>query len=180
MKKSTLFMAPKVAFAQCAVISTTGITLRDMIQQVAMSAIFHSVQSQNNDIGIKLFESMVDGLRKQSLVTYLETYGNFSWDKDAKALVHVRNPANERDTAKLSAEQVTELHAVLSANPWYDASGKEEICTTLDVAAEVTKLIKRIQKSVKKGHTVTGEGSLAEIMLAYSRGEKVSVNIVPA
>lgn len=177
-KPAVSFLPPKAAFTLCAAIAVQGMTLRDNVQLAAMSAIYHSVQSQNNDVGIRLVESFTDGMRKASIVAYLEQHGNFRWDAEAKALVHHRNPEVAVPVdGKLSKDDTANMHALLSANPWYDAKPESEIVSIVDVNEMISKLVKRIQKAVKDGKEIKFSGSTAEIIMAVARGDEISVTI---
>lgn len=138
------FLAVSEAIAKIGKIETRQKLQDKDIQEVCMSAIFHANTPKDNnaDIGLKLFAGVAK--RDQSkLVAYLTRHGNFSYDTKTKVLAFQR-----KSDVVTDADQ---LHAVLSANMWYNATPDQPIVDHYDAAKAVAALVKKIQQEIKDG-----------------------------
>lgn len=128
--------AQSVLTKEIATIGRAGIKLTKMIQDAAVQAIGYSLVHGDITIGQRLFEACPKGVRRNSLVAFLEKFGAFQWDAKNKRLAHRKN----------STEFTEAYEQDLMATPWDDAKPEPEIVSVFDVTKEFDKFIKRMEK----------------------------------
>ena len=116
--------------------------LQAEIQIAAVNAIGHSIENGDIRFGQKLFDVLPSGVRRASLVAFLEKHGNFCYLKDEKKFAYYK--------AQTSYDEVA-----LLATSWASAKS-ENIVSEYDVQAMFDSLMKRIESAIKK----SGDGSV--------------------
>ncbi len=116
--------------------------LQAEIQIAAVNAIGHSIENGDIRFGQKLFDVLPSGVRRASLVAFLEKHGNFAYLKDEKKFAYYK--------AQTSYDEVA-----LLATSWASAKS-ENIVSEYDVQDMFDKLMKRIESAIKK----SGDGSV--------------------
>ena len=116
--------------------------LQAEIQIAAVNAIGHSIENGDIRFGQKLFDVLPSGVRRASLVAFLEKHGNFAYLKDEKKFAYYK--------AQTSYDEVA-----LLATSWASAKS-ENIVSEYDVQAMFDSLMKRIESAIKK----SGDGSV--------------------
>jgi hypothetical protein len=82
----------------------------------------------------------IKGLRFNSFVKYLETFGQLAYDKELKTMVY-------RKRTDVITDPV-QLITALADTRWHTAIKAEAVESIYDVAAQVEKLIEKIEKSI--------------------------------
>lgn len=121
-------------------IARRGMQLTRDIQAAAVAAIGYSVVHGDITAGQRLFDAMATSLRRDSLVAYLEKYGNFAWMKSDKKFAYYAavSQVSEHDWSKMEAE--------LMNIAWDKAKRENEIVSAYDVSAEFDKFMKKMEK----------------------------------
>jgi hypothetical protein len=128
--------------SKIAQIGKTAGELQSEIQIAAVNAIGHSIENGDIRFGQKLFDVLPSGVRRASLVAFLEKHGNFAYLKDEKKFAYYK--------AQTSYDEVA-----LLATSWASAKS-ENIVSEYDVQDMFDKLMKRIESAIKK----SGDGSV--------------------
>jgi hypothetical protein len=119
-----------------------GAALANDIQSLAVTCIGYANVHGDVTIAQEAYSKLegVSGVRFNSFVKYLETYGQLAYDKDAKTMVY-------RKRTDVITDPV-QLVTALSATRWYTAIKAEAVESIYDVQAQVEKLIKKIESSI--------------------------------
>jgi hypothetical protein len=134
--------------------------LQSAIQEVAVQAVGYSIEHGDIRFGQKLFDVLPNGVRRQSLVAFLEKHGNFAYSKEEKCFKFFKG---------LGEPRVFDEQALMSAS-WATAT-KETIVSSYDLELIMTKAIKAMEKAFKE-HEKSGvkiENSLAYDYLVAAR-----------
>lgn len=117
-----------------------GAKLQQTLNDLAIQAIGYSVIHGDVTIANKLLDNMVSGMRKDSMVAFLEKYGNFAWMKSEKKLAFYEATAlmSEHDFDLWAEETITQK--------WHEAKKAVEPTSIYDVGAEFDKFLKRMSK----------------------------------
>jgi hypothetical protein len=126
------------------------------IQTVAVQAIGYSIEFGDVTIGQRLYDALGTAVRRQSLVSFFEKYGQFCWSSVEKKFVYFKVDGIEFD------------EKTLMATPWNEAK-KEVIVSEVDAADMVAKLIKRLESSIEKHVTVKHSALLDDLKIMYSQ-----------
>jgi hypothetical protein len=113
--------------------------LQSAIQEVAVQAVGYSIEHGDIRFGQKLFDVLPSGVRRASLVAYLEKHGNFAWSKDDKCFKFFKG---------LGEPRVYDEQALMAIN-WATAT-KETIVSSYDLESIMTKAIKAMEKAFKE------------------------------
>lgn len=113
--------------------------LQSAIQEVAVQAVGYSIEHSDIRFGQKLFDVLPNGVRRQSLVAFLEKHGNFAWSKEEKCFKFFKG---------LGEPRVFDEVALMEMN-WASAS-KETIVSSYDLETIMTKAIKAMEKAFKE------------------------------
>ena len=127
-----LFTAKELE-SKIAIVGKTAGELQSAIQEVAVQAVGYSIEHGDIRYGQKLFDVLPSGVRRASLVAFLEKHGNFAWSKFFKGLGEPR---------------VFDEQALLSIS-WASAT-KETIVSSYDLETIMTKAIKAMEKAFKE------------------------------
>ena len=144
-------------------ISAVGKTageLQSAIQDVAVQAVGYSIEHNDIRFGQKLFDVLPSGVRRASLVAFLEKHGNFAYSKDDKCFKFFKG---------LGEPRVFDETALMAIN-WASAT-KETIVSSYDLEAIMTKAIKAMEKAFKE-HEKSGvkiENSIAYDYMVQAR-----------
>ena len=111
------------------------------IQLAAVNAVGYSIQHGDITFGQKLFDALPKGIRRQSLVAFLEKHGQFAWLKEDKKFAYY----------KVDGIQFDEI--TLLATPWSSAS-KEVIVSEYDFEKMFDSLMKKMESVYKKHESV--------------------------
>jgi hypothetical protein len=119
-----------------------GASLSNDIQSIALTCIGYANVHGDVTIAQEAYSKLegVSGLRFNSFVKYLETYGQLAYDKDAKTMVY-------RKRTDVITDPV-QLVTALQETRWYTAIKAEAVESIYDVQAQVEKLIKKIESSI--------------------------------
>jgi hypothetical protein len=118
--------------------------LRQAIQGVAIQAIILSIS--HGEKGVNVANALMDAvsgtkaLRRDSLVAYMEKFGNLGWLKGDKKFAFFQQP--DLPLGKVTAEH----EALVVAKSWDDAKREADITSTYDMEAEIRKFIARMHK----------------------------------
>ena len=134
--------------------------LQSAIQECAVQAVGYSIEHGDIRFGQKLFDVLPNGVRRQSLVAFLEKHGNFAWSKDEKCFKFFKG---------LGEARVFDEQALMEMS-WATAT-KETIVSSYDLELIMTKAIKAMEKAFKE-HEKSGvkiENSIAYDYLIAAR-----------
>lgn len=138
------------------------------IQACAVFAIYQSIAHRNSTPADNLFQSFTAGLRKQALVNYFEMNGNLAYMKDEKRIAFF-------DVKAMTGTDLTFDEKVLDDNPWYEAGGKENLNSSLDIRASVAKLLKQVASAQKGGKKEVLGAEYVPILEAIAAGELLAL-----
>jgi hypothetical protein len=154
--KELSIMALHTAEVLSAKISAVGKSageLQSAIQEVAVQAVGYSIEHSDIRFGQKLFDVLPNGMRRQSLVAFLEKHGNFAYSKDEKCFKFFKG---------LGEPRVFDETALMAIS-WATAT-KETIVSSYDLELIMTKAIKAMEKAFKENEK---SGVKLENTLAY-------------
>lgn len=123
-------------------IAKSAVELESDIQIAAVNAIGYSIEHGDITFGQKLFDALPKGIRRQSLITYLEKHGQFAYSAQDKKFLFYKVEGIEFDETKLLA------------TPWSSAK-KENLVSEYDVEEMFNALMKRLDSAFKK-HSESG------------------------
>jgi hypothetical protein len=126
------------------------------IQLAAVNAVGYSILHGDVTIAQRLYDAVGNGVRRQSLMTFFEKYGQLYWSSVEKKIKFYKVDGIEFD------------EKLLMATPWNDAK-KEVIVSEIDAADMVAKLIKRLENSIEKRVTVKHSALLDDLKIMYSQ-----------
>jgi hypothetical protein len=137
---TTAMLTKEQAFDLSKSIGKRGQALNRDIQKIACTAIGYANIHGDITVAQNIFENLRDnkGIRVNSFVRYLETFGQLQYDKESKNFIY-----RKRDDV---IKDVMELFLTLADNPWYQAIKQETPESVYDVAEMVKKLIARVEK----------------------------------
>ena len=124
---------------------TRSVTVtRQRVQQIAEQAIAYSIIHGDISVGNNLLEAVGvnKSLRKDSLVAYLEKYGNFVWMKSDKKFAFFAS----HDKGAITPEH----EAAFLAVRWDEAKREAEITSVYDMEEAVRKFIDKLHKQSKE------------------------------
>lgn len=127
--------------------------LQSAIQEVAVQAVGYSIEHSDIRFGQKLFDVLPNGVRRQSLVAYLEKHGNFAYSKEEKCFKFFKG---------LGEPRVFDETALMAIS-WATAT-KETIVSSYDLELIMTKAIKAMEKAFKENEK---SGVKLENTMAY-------------
>ena len=127
--------------------------LQSAIQEVAVQAVGYSIEHSDIRFGQKLFDVLPNGVRRQSLVAYLEKHGNFAYSKEEKCFKFFKGLGEPREFDETA----------LMAISWATAT-KETIVSSYDLELIMTKAIKAMEKAFKENEK---SGVKLENTMAY-------------
>lgn len=128
--------------SKIATIGKTAGELQSEIQIAAVNAIGYSIEHGDIRFGQKLFDVLPSGVRRSSLVAFLEKYGNFCYLSEEKKFAFYK--------AQDSFDEVA-----LLATSWASAKS-ENIVSEYDVQKMFDNFMKRVESAIKK----SGDGSV--------------------
>lgn len=129
----------EVLNSKISAVGKTAGELQSAIQEVAVQAVGYSIEHGDIRFGQKLFDVLPNGVRRQSLVAFLEKHGNFAWSKDEKCFKFFKGLGEPRKFDET---------ALLAIN-WASAT-KETIVSSYDLETIMTKAIKAMEKAFKE------------------------------
>jgi hypothetical protein len=127
--------------------------LQSAIQEVAVQAVGYSIEHGDIRFGQKLFDVLPSGVRRASLVAFLEKHGNFAWSKEEKCFKFFKG---------LGEPRVYDETALMAIS-WASAT-KETIVSSYDLELIMTKAIKAMEKAFKENEK---SGVKLENTMAY-------------
>jgi hypothetical protein len=146
--------------------------LQSAIQEVAVQAVGYSIEHGDIRFGQKLFDVLPSGVRRASLVAFLEKHGNFAWSKEEKCFKFFKG---------LGEPRVFNEQALMEVS-WATAT-KETIVSSYDLETILTKAIKSMEKAFKE-HEKSGvklENTLAyDYLIAARDGYNAEKYATPA
>lgn len=125
--------------SKIAIVGKTAGELQGAIQECAVQAVGYSIEHGDIRYGQKLFDVLPSGVRRASLVAFLEKHGNFAWSKEEKCFKFFKG---------LGEPRVFDEVALLSIS-WASAT-KETIVSSYDLESIMTKAIKAMEKAFKE------------------------------
>ena len=123
-------------------IAKSATELEADIQIAAVNAVGYSIEHGDITFGQKLFDALPKGIRRQSLVSFLEKYGQFAFSANDKKFAFYKVDGIQFDETKLLA------------TPWATAK-KETLVSEYDVEEMFNNLMKRLDGAFKK-HSESG------------------------
>lgn len=126
------------------------------IQVAAVNAVGYSIIHGDVTIAQRLYDAVGTTVRRQSLVSFFEKYGQLCYSTVEKKFVFFKVEDIKFDEAKLMA------------TPWQDAK-KEVIVSELDASDMVAKLIKRLESGIEKQLTVKHSALLDDLKIMYAQ-----------
>ena len=144
------------------------------IQACAMFAIYKSIVDRNSTPADVLFQAMSAGMRKQALVNYFEKYGNLAYLKNDP-----KTGATKPHMAFFDVEAMTGIKPIyneadLADKPWYEAGGKEQISSSLDIQERVAALIKQIKNAQKGDKREVLHAEYLPVLEAIAAGDEIN------
>ena len=137
-------------------IGRAGVKLTRMIQDAAVQSIGYSIEHGDITIGQRLVEACPKGVRRNSLVAYLEKFGAFQWDTKNKRLKHRKTELKFTD----------DYEEYLMGTPWDEAKPEPEITSVYDAAAEFERFMKRMEKLRKDANVTLHHKALLDALSA--------------
>ena len=125
--------------SKIAIVGKTAGELQSAIQECAVQAVGYSIEHGDIRYGQKLFDVLPSGVRRASLVAFLEKHGNFAWSKEEKCFKFFKG---------LGEPRVFDEVTLLSVS-WASAT-KETIVSSYDLESIMTKAIKAMEKAFKE------------------------------
>ena len=83
-------LSSKELETKIAVVGKSAGELQSAIQECAVQAVGYSIEHGDIRFGQKLFDVLPNGVRRQSLVAFLEKHGNFAWQAQEKKFAHYK------------------------------------------------------------------------------------------
>lgn len=143
----------EVLSAKISAVGKSAGELQSAIQEVAVQAVGYSIEHSDIRFGQKLFDVLPNGVRRQSLVAYLEKHGNFAYSKEEKCFKFFKG---------LGEPRVFDETALMAIS-WATAT-KETIVSSYDLELIMTKAIKAMEKAFKENEK---SGVKLENTMAY-------------
>jgi len=145
-------------------IARKGSSLRRDIQNAAVQCIAQSIVHRNADPAIRLVNAMNKSLRKDSLVAYLETFGNLAYSKVDKTMkfYEVKVKGSPLEWTEDYANKVCELM-------WDEAKAAPEPVSIYDVDEAFRKFLKHATTMVSKVPDVRNKELLAILSAAEAK-----------
>ena len=143
-KKQFIPLSANELNAEITSIGKLGAKLNTRIQIAALNAIHYSVAHGDIGFGQRLILAMNNGLRKNSLVAFLEKHGKFMWNKEEKAIVY-----RKRDD--VTVETVAEI-----SDHWTDAIKAKEPVSMYDFEEEAQRFLKKLEKQLQSTAQIKG------------------------
>jgi hypothetical protein len=122
-------------------IGKSATALNSKIHLAAVHCIGHAIAHGDVRLATELYDACSKGVRRQSLVAFLEKHGPFAWQERDKKFAFYKG---ERE--------FTFDGDMLMSLSWLEAQ-PERVISTLDVEDMVAKLLKRVQQAVEKDPT---------------------------
>lgn len=137
-----------------------GAALANDIQSLAVTCIGYANVHGDVTIAQEAYSKLegVSGVRFNSFVKYLETYGQLAFDKETKNMVY-----HKRDDV---LKDPVQLIAALADTRWHTAIKAEAVESIYDVAAQVAKLIEKIEKSIANEKVTVKNADLLDALRA--------------
>lgn len=151
-------------------IGEARVKLDEQVQIACVQVIAQSVVHSNTTPGNSLIDA-VSKHHKATVVTYLEKFGNFAWDRKADKLAFKR---------VFEREAIEECIEAIGDAKWYDAKKPPKVVSQYDVAEELAGFFDRMRKAAKKGITLVNKPVMdaaeaaynAAMVKAYGEGNK--------
>jgi hypothetical protein len=142
-------------------IGKRGVQIHNWIQEAAINAVAHSIVNRNITPAQQLVDALTGGNRKDSLVRYLEKFGNLAWstlDDNTKGFKFFEV------TVKGEPLAWTPEYAKLAREfDWSKAIKAPTPKSMYDVADALSSLIEAAHRAVKKGLTIK-HGALLSVL----------------
>lgn len=135
------------------------VALDKAVQDAAVQCVAQSIEHRNATPGMQLFDALGTSSRRDALVSYLEAFGNFAWNKVEKKLAFADN------ARELSDEHMEKATVTL----WFTMKKEPVIVSTFDADEAFDKLIDRVRKMSKRGVTIINGEVLAVMEKAYAQ-----------
>lgn len=143
-------------------------TLQDSIHEVACSIVGHALQHGDVTLADSLVQAMGKGTRHQAIVTWLETFGPFTFKKNEDGSHSFA--LNRKKRAEFDGRAPNEVvESLLAGETWYDYT-KESVKSIYDVEKMVANVINAAAAKVKKGEQILGSelvSDLSEVLLRH-------------
>ena len=139
-------------------IAGIGNKLNKRIQFAALNAIHYSIAHGDVGFGQRLVMAMNNGLRKNSLVAFLEKHGKFQWAKEQKSLIYKKRDELQAADATAICEKISEM--------WFDTIKAPEPQSMYDFDASFDKFMKNAAKAAANESIVFKGGEHMSKMLA--------------
>jgi len=131
-----------------------------MIQAAAVQAIGQSIVHRNATPANQLVDAMHHGLRKDSLVKFLEVHGCLAWIKGEKKFAFFEVKDAKFDSA---------IKDELMKSPWSRAVKAPEVKSIYDVEEALERFLKSCESAIKSGKTMKHSELYDEVKLTMAR-----------
>jgi hypothetical protein len=137
----------------CKQVKLKGEELHALIQTLAVQAIYFSITigERQGDCqpANRLLESMHNSTRKDSLVAYLEKFGQLAWSKEKKGMVDFKR--EKVIEGEIALEWNPDYADKVQASDWAEAKAAPAIKSMYDCDVEVRRLLGQMEKAIAKG-----------------------------
>lgn len=158
----TKLMTKDEAFKTCDTIAKQGALQDNRIQRAAVTAVGYSIFHGDITIAQRLIEVFPKGNKLVSLVAFMEEHGNLAWDKSAGTVRHIKDADREVDTTKDIEVLLTECANM----QWHEYGPKSTPKSKYDIAEDLAKYLKRMQKKVADSTVEVEHAELLEKLAA--------------
>jgi hypothetical protein len=157
-------------------IRTSAAKLRENVQEAACAVTVHAVLHGDVTLATRLTDALGAGGRRQALVSWLEEFGPFAYDRKNEtyklAPRKLDKMLGEFDGSRERCAEALEIY--LGTVPtWFDFV-KEQVKSAYDAEKQINAVISAITSKASKGEDVKGAGLvpfLQQALVAYHRAE---------
>lgn len=151
-------------------IGKTTVLRERMIQQAAVQCVIQSLLHSNVTPAMQLYEVAGKGSRRDSLVAYLEVWGQIAYLKSEGKLGFYRREALCNEVIDEAGAIKDEYLEKITTALWYNAKPEPKIKSVFDADKEISGVLERLSKQAgKPGVEVAGKGLLNHMIEAYNR-----------
>ncbi len=118
-------------------------TSDSIIHSLACNAIYHSIKDGQVTPANQLIAKLGKSSRKNDLISWLVSYGNFKYDATKKTLEHRLAHKHDETAALLQATAAFD-------SPFYDEVKERKVLQSIDVLALLKSSVNRVKKEMKE------------------------------
>lgn len=156
LKKSFAPMAKADLAKEITSIGKTGNKLNIRIQIAALNAVYYSIAEGYIQYGDNLVTSLTNGHRKNTLVAFLEKFGQFQWSKEKKGF-------NFKKRTELTLESIDSI-----SEQWYETIKAPDVISSIDVESKFEQWLKTMNKQAAEVTNVQHKELIAVLAKAHA------------